>query len=114
MEEARNEKLVKASLSTEATLYVNDSIMADLAQLGDELRFVLITSEAALKPLSEAEGARDTELEGMQVVLKASEHVKCERCWHHREDVGAHADHPELCNRCVDNVYGEGEARKFA
>ncbi|WP_293266584.1 isoleucine--tRNA ligase [Neptunomonas sp.] len=114
LEEARNEKLVKASLSTEATLYVSDSIMTDLERLGSELRFVLITSEAALKPLSDAKDARDTELEGMKVALKASEHVKCERCWHHREDVGAHAEHPALCNRCVENVYGEGEARQFA
>ncbi|SIS85271.1 isoleucine--tRNA ligase [Neptunomonas antarctica] len=114
LEEARSEKLVKASLSTEVTLYVDDSIMSDLARLGDELRFVLITSEAALKPLSEADGARDTELDGLKVVLQTSEHAKCERCWHHRADVGAHVEYPELCNRCVDNVYGEGETRLFA
>jgi isoleucyl-tRNA synthetase len=43
-----------------------------------------------------------------------SVHAKCVRCWHYREDVGANADHPELCGRCVDNVAGDGEQRRFA
>ena len=115
LEEARNEKLVKASLSTEATLYVSDSIMADLARLEDELRFVLITSEVVLKPYADApETAKTTELDGLKVALRVSPHTKCGRCWHHREDVGQHAEHPELCGRCVENVAGEGEARQFA
>ncbi len=115
LEEARNEKLVKASLSTEATLYVSDELLADLSRLQDELRFVLITSEAALKPMADAPAdAKTTELEGLKVSLRASAHKKCERCWHHREDVGVHEEHPELCGRCVDNVSGDGEARQFA
>ena len=114
LEAARNEKLVKASLSTEATLFVSDEIMADLSRLGDELRFVLITSDVILKPLSHAENARDTELDGLKVELAISSHTKCERCWHHREDVGHNPEHPELCGRCVENVAGEGEARQFA
>ena len=43
-----------------------------------------------------------------------TEHPKCIRCWHHREDVGTHAEHPELCGRCVGNVDGEGEQRRYA
>ncbi|WP_136681584.1 isoleucine--tRNA ligase [Neptunomonas sp. XY-337] len=115
LEEARNEKLVKASLSTEAVLFADEQIAADLARLDAELRFVLITSEAQVAPLADAiDGARATELDGLKVALKASEHAKCERCWHHREEVGSNAEHPELCNRCIENVYGEGEARQFA
>ncbi|MFY0657472.1 MAG: isoleucine--tRNA ligase [Neptunomonas phycophila] len=114
LEQARTEKLVKASLSTEITLYVDDEIYQDLQRLKDEVRFVLITSEVILKPISEAVDTRDTELPGLKVSLKMSEHAKCERCWHHREDVGTHNDHPELCGRCIENVYGEGEARQFA
>lgn len=115
LEEARNEKLVKASLSTEAVLFADEQIAADLARLDAELRFVLITSEAQVAPLADAsDDARVTELDGLQVALKASEHAKCERCWHHREEVGSNVEHPELCNRCIENVYGEGEARQFA
>jgi isoleucyl-tRNA synthetase len=58
--------------------------------------------------------AMDTELKGLKVAAWASEHAKCPRCWHHREDVGSHADHPDLCGRCVDNVAGGGETRRFA
>ncbi|MET4000289.1 isoleucine--tRNA ligase [Marinobacterium sp. MBR-109] len=114
LEDARNEKLVKASLAAEATLYVDDSLRADLERLGDELRFVLITSEATLKPLSEAGDARATDVDGLKVAVAASGHAKCGRCWHHREDVGSHAGHDELCGRCVSNVEGEGETRHFA
>ncbi|SEA79958.1 isoleucine--tRNA ligase [Marinobacterium iners] len=114
LEDARNEKLVKASLAAEAILYVDDGLSADLERLGDELRFVLITSEATLKPLSEAGDARATDVNGLKVAVAASGHAKCGRCWHHREDVGSHAGHEELCGRCVSNVEGEGETRHFA
>jgi isoleucyl-tRNA synthetase len=46
--------------------------------------------------------------------VTASVHPKCERCWHHRADVGQHADHPNLCGRCVENVSASGEQRRFA
>lgn len=74
-----------------------------LAALGDDLKFVFICSAAV--------AVRD---EVEQVTAVPLEHVKCERCWHVREDVGAHADHPGLCGRCVSNLYGEGETRSHA
>jgi isoleucyl-tRNA synthetase len=114
LEDARNEKLVKASLAAEVILYVDERLHADLERLGDELRFVLITSKAMLKPLNEAGDARSTDVDGLKVTVSASEHPKCGRCWHHREDVGSHAGHEELCGRCVINVDGEGEIRHFA
>jgi len=58
--------------------------------------------------------AAATELQGLAVRVTPSEHAKCVRCWHHREDVGADPDHPELCGRCVENVGGAGETRRFA
>ncbi|ODC04541.1 isoleucine--tRNA ligase [Terasakiispira papahanaumokuakeensis] len=116
LEDARNEKLIKASLSAEVTLYVDDVLKADLARLDDELRFVLLTSGATLRPLNEAPAdARETELDGMKVVVAASQAPKCERCWHHREDVGQHVEHPDLCGRCVSNLPdGAGEIRRYA
>ncbi len=41
-------------------------------------------------------------------------HAKCDRCWHHREDVGSHDKYPEICGRCVENVAGDGEQRLYA
>jgi isoleucyl-tRNA synthetase len=114
LEDARNEKLVKGSLAAEVTLYADEALTADLNRLGDELRFVLITSTAAVEPLANAGFAAETQVAGLKVAVKASEHAKCGRCWHHREDVGTHAGHEDLCGRCIDNVEGEGEQRHFA
>jgi isoleucyl-tRNA synthetase len=55
-----------------------------------------------------------TEIDGLELLLRSSDKVKCVRCWHHREDIGRHAEHPELCGRCVENVDGAGETRRFA
>ena len=85
-----------------------------LEQLGDELRFVLITSKAEVKPAVDAADAMSTELEGLQLKVEKSAAEKCPRCWHYRDDIGQDADDPELCGRCVENVKGSGESRSFA
>ena len=105
---------VRGSLSAEAVLYCDDPLAAELALLGDELRFVLITSGASLAPLAEGQNAVVTEIEGLRLQILPSAHAKCARCWHHREDVGRSATHPELCGRCVENIDGPGECRHYA
>ena len=52
-------------------------------------------------------------MKGLRVDVKASAAEKCERCWHHNETVGQDAKHPTLCSRCVTNVEGDGEIRRF-
>jgi len=85
-----------------------------LATLGDELRFVLITSYARVHAFADAPAeARETDVDGLKLVISASRHQKCARCWHHREDVGADSGHPDICPRCVENL-GAGESREFA
>jgi isoleucyl-tRNA synthetase len=49
----------------------------------------------------------------IRFVARVSEAGKCARCWHHRDDVGAHLVHPALCGRCVENVDGPGESRRW-
>ena len=115
IEDARNAKVVRANLAADAVLYVSDELNTLLQHLGEELRFVTITSTASLQPLSEAPAAiAETAVNGLRVQITASPHAKCVRCWHHRDDVGEHADHPELCGRCIDNVEGDGEVRHYA
>ena len=114
LEEARNAGVIGSGLEAEVTLFADEALMKDLAALGDELRFVLITSRADLKPLADATDAYATELEGLKVAVKASTFEKCVRCWHRREDVGTSEAHPELCGRCIENVEGDGEVRHFA
>ncbi len=114
LEAARREDKIGASLQAEVTLFASATLAADLAKLGDELRFVLITSTAEVSTASAPANAIATELAGLSVLVNASSAAKCERCWHHRHDVGANAAHPGICLRCVDNVEGNGEQRKFA
>jgi isoleucyl-tRNA synthetase len=114
LEKQRTDKKIGAALSAEVTLYCDDTLTAHLQRLQDELRFVLIVSAATLRPLSEGAAAAETELAGLRVKVEASAHSKCVRCWHYRADVGSHAEHPELCARCVDNISGNGELRQYA
>lgn len=115
IEEARNRKELRANLAADATLYVDARLMALLGELGEELRFVTITSTATLKPLAEAPAALpDSAMKGLKVQVLASPHQKCARCWHYRPDVGVDPAHPEICGRCVTNVEGGGEERHYA
>ncbi|WP_303907611.1 isoleucine--tRNA ligase, partial [Thiohalomonas denitrificans] len=109
---------IGSSLDAEVDLYCGREIHDQLARLGDELRFVLITSYARLHEAESPpeEGAHYTlsNNDEIWVAVAPSAHDKCVRCWHHREDVGTHEEHSELCGRCVENVAGSGEERRFA
>jgi len=112
--EGKKKDGINKSLQAEVTLYADDALFADLSSLANELRFVLITSQAEVRHLLEAGDADATELDGLKVKLVKTEAARCERCWHHREDLGQHAGHESICQRCVDNIEGEGEVRTFA
>ncbi|KZX50371.1 isoleucine--tRNA ligase [Halioglobus sp. HI00S01] len=115
MEARRAAGELRGSLDANVTLYADTELAEQLAALGDELRFVLITSGASIAALAEApEGAAFSDVEGLRILVDVSTAEKCERCWHRREDVGQHAAHPTLCGRCVENVDGDGEQRSFA
>lgn len=115
LEEARNNEAIGSSLEAEVIVYCNDEDYKTLSVLEDELRFVLITSEAKLKPLAEKTStAVETGVESLWVEVKAISAPKCERCWHRREEVNSIADYPGICGRCVTNISGDGEARIYA
>ncbi len=81
LEAARNEGVIKGALDSEVTLYVDDALHALLSRFEDELRFVLITSEATLAPLAEGGDAQPTELEGLKLAVRLSPYDKDERSW---------------------------------
>ncbi len=115
LEAARNDKLIGGTLEADLTLYAEADLASRLAELSDELRFVLLVSDASVKPLAEAPAtAVGGELAGLKLVVARASGIKCVRCWHHRADVGSHAEHTELCGRCVSNVAGAGEVRRYA
>ncbi|MCG6402009.1 isoleucine--tRNA ligase [Vibrio fluvialis] len=115
LENARNEKTIGGSLQAEVTLFASDELAAKINKLEDELRFVLLTSKANVKPLAEkSDAAQATDIDGLFVQVNKTEAEKCDRCWHYTPDVGTIKGHETICGRCVSNVDGEGEVRKFA
>ena len=115
LEIARNDKVIGGGLEAEVTVYANDEYRALLEQLGDELRFVLITSKAEVKALADKPAdVAAGELEGIAVSVARSNGEKCPRCWHYSDKIGVNPEHSTLCPRCVENVAGNGEVRRFA
>jgi isoleucyl-tRNA synthetase len=114
MEGMRADKVIGSSLDAEVDIYCDDEVYGALAQLEDELRFVFITSYARIHSIDNKPSDCIDAGEGVFIKVEKSEHEKCVRCWHHRQDVGHDNDHPELCTRCVDNVAGDGESRVYA
>ncbi len=114
IELSRKEGKVGASLQAEVTLYAEGELAQALDKLASELRFVLITSTATVVTGQAPADAVATEIAGLAVQVQASTAAKCDRCWHHRHDVGLNPAHPLICLRCVDNVEGAGENRVFA
>ncbi|MEK6708924.1 MAG: isoleucine--tRNA ligase [Pseudomonadota bacterium] len=139
LEELRSDGKIGSSLQAEVEIYVGPSTFQMLQQIGDDLKFVMITSKATLhsdaslsqewsererdmknssswNTLSEQEQSalRLSDFENIRVEAHPSVHAKCERCWHYRADVGTDANHPHICGRCVSNLYGDGESRTYA
>ena len=113
LETMRGDGLGK-SLEADVTLYCSDALKTKLDALSDELRFVLITSSANVRPLAEANNALETDVEGLLLSIVKTDHAKCDRCWHHCEDIGSHEGHEDICGRCVENIEGGGEKRNYA
>jgi isoleucyl-tRNA synthetase len=101
IEEKREAKEIGSSLAAELDISAHGRAYGSLARLGDDLRFVMITSRATVR---EEQGS------GVTIKVKASEHPKCERCWHYRADVSEAG----LCGRCQSNLHGAGEPRRHA
>ncbi|CAI0969027.1 isoleucine--tRNA ligase [Serratia ficaria] len=116
LEQARADKRLGGSLEAAVTLYADGELAARLNSLQDELRFVLLTSAARVAPLADAPADAQTaeSLKGLKIAFGTAEGEKCPRCWHYTTDIGLVAEHADLCGRCVTNVAGDGEKRKFA
>ncbi|ETO93590.1 isoleucine--tRNA ligase [Legionella oakridgensis] len=115
LENKRQEGIIGSALAADVVVFAERSAYSLLVRLGDELRFLLITSSAAVRSLEEcpADVVLNKDL-GVAIQVQASAHTKCARCWHRRPDVGEDVHHPELCGRCVDNISGNAELRRFA
>ena len=124
LETLRKDGVIGSSLDAEVTIYTEGKTFDLLKSFGDELRFIFITSYAHLYRIDDR-GEQGSELEGWSRTLDgweddvvyldvvATDDKKCIRCWHHRNDVGANPEHPEICGRCVENVVSSGEVRRY-
>jgi isoleucyl-tRNA synthetase len=106
LERLREAGEIGAPLEAEVEVRCAGATYQRLSALGSELRFFLITSSA--KVIEQGEG------DSYVIDVRATTAPKCVRCWHRRPDVGSHADHPELCDRCVTNITTAGEERHYA
>jgi isoleucyl-tRNA synthetase len=114
IERLRAEKILGSALEADVTLHCDDDLLGVLKPLQEELRFVLITSQARLSSLSDADDqAVVCEVEGLRLLITATTANKCERCWHRRDDVGSDEAHPLLCSRCISNIDDKGESRRY-
>lgn len=102
----RGEGKVGSSLQAELEFHVAGDAFEALNSLEDDLRFVTITSAAKTYKVADTAAQK--------ILVKPSAYQKCDRCWHYRADVGSDAAHPSICGRCVSNLFGSGEARKYA
>jgi isoleucyl-tRNA synthetase len=104
IEAVRGRGEIGSSLAAEIDYEASGDDLALLQSLGDDLRFVMLVSRADVH----------TGTGALRTAVQATKHSKCARCWHHRADVGHDAGHPELCGRCVSNLFGPGETREHA
>ena len=115
LEASRNAGDIGSALQAEVILYARGSAYETLAKLGEELRYVLITSYAAVSPEAPPENkAQVTAIPDIAVEVRVTQQAKCLRCWQCCADVNQHPEHPGLCTRCVRNAFGEGETRRYA
>ena len=114
IEQGRNQKAFAQSLEVNVEIYANEKAMAYLQGLKSELRFVFLCSSITLIPAqSWPEDALVSANKDYAIRVKKTSDKKCARCWHYVADVGSQAAHPDICGRCVDNLYAEGEQRLF-
>ncbi len=105
IEEQREQSGLGSSLAANARIEVPAALYEDLASLGEELRFVMIVSHVDL-----VKSADDS----THLSVTVATEQKCARCWHYVAGVGSNSEHPTLCPRCISNLFGAGETRRFA
>ncbi|MBY0573111.1 MAG: class I tRNA ligase family protein, partial [Undibacterium sp.] len=106
LEEIRVSGAIGSSLQAELVLKTTPEKFELLNSFADDLKFAFITSSANVEQVASA--AEE------QIIVTASKYQKCERCWHYRADVGGNNEHATLCGRCVSNLFGTGEVRRYA
>lgn len=110
LEEKRNNGEIGSSLEAEVTLHCDDQLFMRLSEVSEELKYLFITSKATLTHLED--GKTNTDIEGLMLSIKPSDMEKCDRCWHHVEELLSFNE-DRICSRCKENIEGQGEVRSY-
>lgn len=102
LENKRIKNEIGSSLQSKLIINASKDLYDILSSLDGELKFVYMVSNVELKL------AENTFVE----VIRYNE-PKCERCWHYESSVNTSSEYPTICNRCINNVHGDGEVRKY-
>ncbi|GBE07076.1 isoleucine--tRNA ligase [bacterium BMS3Bbin11] len=124
LEALRKEGVIGSPLDAEVSIYTEGRTLELLQSFADECRFIFITSYVHVYRIEDGNGngkeltnwthsLDDWDDDIVAIEVSATEKEKCIRCWHHREDVGSHPQHPEICGRCIENLEAEGEVRHY-
>ena len=98
------EGLVGSALECDIELACEPETFKILKPYESELHYIFIVSNVRLIE----------EQNGLAVNVKKIAYDKCDRCWHYESSVGTHQEHPSICERCISNLFGDGEKRKYA
>ena len=115
LEEKRGSGVIGSSLDAYVTIYCSKDLYNILSVLGEELKFIFITSNAFLKNIEEINQPNINPISisghNLYINIENTKNKKCDRCWHKCKTVGENKKYPNICNRCITNVYGKGEIR---
>ena len=115
LEEKRGSGVIGSSLDAYVTIYCSKDLYNILSVLGEELKFIFITSNAFLKNIEEINQPNINPISindhNLYINIENTKNKKCDRCWHKCKTVGENKKYANICNRCITNVYGKGEIR---
>ncbi|VFP88418.1 isoleucine--tRNA ligase [Candidatus Erwinia haradaeae] len=115
IEQARSHQEIGSTLETNIILYTNQSLANKLTRLHDELHFIFLASSSEVLELDNApyNAYQSHIIENLKIVVRKASGKKCLRCWHRTQDIGINSKYSDICGRCIQNIDGDGEKRKF-
>ncbi|RLB07174.1 MAG: isoleucine--tRNA ligase [Deltaproteobacteria bacterium] len=100
LEKARQQKVIGHSLDAKVRLKAPKGLHELLRGFGAELREIFIVSQVEL--------TGDEDSKALRVEVERADGEKCQRCWVYDKSVGMSEEYPDICQRCLQTIKGEG------
>ena len=114
LEAARAAKLIGSALEAAVRItHAPEDLPALLRVKRELLPTLFIVSRVDLERSGASASVtyESQDIPGLIIGVDRARGDKCERCWMRSERVGAHPEHPSLCERCVPVILARGVAR---